>query len=258
MKQLLSSLSILSLSLSTGFAGDVDTSTPQEIVPVEARKPFAISVHHLYQESDLAVTGLDFSFINPSPEIIPLIPLLGANPVERVEDTVNVTSAILSWDPVPWLQVFGRLGHVEGESDTILVEPFAPISYTYDGYTYAGGATLSWANDRYFAFVNTQIIESDLGEGSASVWSLDPRAGIILSDRARAYVGASRQDSEQTQTGRLNSPTFGPTDFTIDLVDIVHWNYVAGVQYQLGDLALTFEGGFGHRKHLAAFASVAF
>lgn len=250
----------LSLPL-TALTAEDESPIEYEIDP--DAKGLYLRGSHIYQEANYHVSGLNFQFLQPDPRLLPLAAALGSNPVSRVEDSYHVSSAYLSWEPQSWLSFDARLGTVQGEAKAILAAPLQSATFQYDGHVYGFGTTLKYRheNSPYFALINAEWNQADFGEGSSNeIWLLKPKVGMDLGEQVRVWVGATRQQNNQKQSGEFNLPPFGPTAFQIELSDVVHWNYVTGIQWRskCDTISVALEGGFGNRKHIALFTSFDF
>lgn len=269
--------------------------------------PFGIGVFYLYQEQDFKITDLDADMpvLKPPritklpPGVIPAglpepyasqayaaalkaaqqeanrlfakemarLPAFGLRSIRDIEIEVEHVTARLDWWALPFLNVHGIYGQLEGKG-TATLEPalasiFGKLSVPYDGQSYGGGITLSAGWHDVFASVTADYTWSDVDlkpRGTLKLQDPDgigtlviaPRIGYRFRDVA-VWVGAHYQHTEHTQEGSFNLPPLGDIRFRGEVEDADDWNPIAGFEWRINrHWSLTAQGGFGARKQALA------
>lgn len=170
---------------------------------------------------------------------------------------------------LPFLNVFGLVGALEGETAVDNLSPPLPVTsldFDYDGVVFGLGATLAGGVGPAFGALTATYTDTSLdgSESALTAWILAPKVGIRLDDVAPAldvalWVGGVYQNIEEEQKGRLDIPGMGPVDYAVDLEQEEEWNYAAGATALLDDAwQVDLEAGFGERTHAAASVTFRF
>lgn len=161
---------------------------------------------------------------------------------------------------LPFLNVFGILGHVQ--NDTVVDLSRAPITglpfpitqlpFDSDGTVLGGGFTLAYGGDRWFTSVTTTYTDTDLGgsfDSSVESLTIQPRVGLLRGNWV-AWVGGMYLDTEETHSGTESIPGLGEFGFDVVLNTKDDWNAAVGVAHHFSPKAnLSFELGMGDRTH---------
>lgn len=161
---------------------------------------------------------------------------------------------------LPFFNVFGILGEIEGKTlvDYELLDE--KIKMNYKGIVYGSGITMAGGYEPYFisltaAFSNTKL---DNSESSAKTWILTPKVGITMNgwkivNNLNIWVGAMYQQSEEQHSGHMNIFDSVNVQYDVTLQQKSAWNSMAGILLSFTrDLCLEFEKGIGDRKHTLA------
>jgi len=216
--------------------------------------PFGIGVTYFTQDQDYIVDKLELGIPN-----FPPIP----NSTLKIKNSIDEINAKLDAWLLPYLNVFGIAGHLDGTTDVDLTSvpglvgllPFTSLSIDYDGTVYGGGVVLAGGNDRFFASVTGIATRTNLsGDFDSSVKAnvLTPRFGVHNS-RGALYAGAMYLDAQEKHKGTVPIPFLGPVPFKVELSQKDDWNWVAGGSFAFTPRwVLELEGGFGGRDHVDA------
>jgi hypothetical protein len=204
--------------------------------------PLGIGITYYYQEQDYGLKSIE---INP----IPLSPQqLSDVEVENRIDEINLQADL--W-VLPFLNVFGIIGGVSGET-TVKMGPYlGDLVVDYDGWVYGGGFTAAAGVKRFFGSFTTHFMLTDLEGDRSSVkaWLLTPKAGIRWK-RGALWGGAVYQRAEEEHRGSIAIPPFGELEYKVVLEEKNPWNYLVGGQVALAThWVVEAEGGFGKRQH---------
>ncbi len=215
--------------------------------------PFGIGVTYFAQDQDYRIDKLTLG-----------VPGLPPIPTQflKIENSIDEINAKFDAWLLPYLNVFGIAGHLNGDTKVDLSAlpvplplPFTSLKINYDGEVYGVGVTLAGGTDHFFGSVtgiatNTQL--SGDFDSSASAKVLTPRVGAY-NDRGAIYAGAMYQKAEESHKGNIVLPFLGPVPFAVDLSQKDDWNWIAGGSWAFRpDWTLELEGGFGDRSHLNA------
>ena len=155
--------------------------------------PLGISANVFYLEQDMEAQSISID--------VPPLPLPGGPPLQlppglpasttKLESRATSTTAKIDAWLLPFLNVYGVAGYVDGETNAsgFTVAGLPPqvagllpnsFSVTYSGLVYGGGATLAVGYGSYFASLDANYTESDLdiGDSGIEAFTLTPRIGI--------------------------------------------------------------------------------
>jgi len=216
--------------------------------------PWGIGVTYFTQDQPYTVDSLEVG-----------IPGFPAIPTEllKVDNSIDEINAKLDVWLLPYLNVFGIAGNLDGTTDVDLsavpglagVLPFTSLKVKYDGEVYGAGAVLAAGSDRYFASLTGIITRTSLsGDFDSNVEAnvLTPRVGFI-GRSAVFYVGSMYLDAQEHHSGNIMLPFLGEVPFDVRLSQKEDWNWLAGTSISLTQsFTLELEGGFGDRDHFNA------
>jgi hypothetical protein len=203
-------------------------------------RTFGIGVAAFAQREDYELVSLHTN--------LPGVSLAQAAGLDIESETYGAMVKLDMW-VFPFLNVFGVIGKMDGETDLDLGPPFGKVEWKYDGLIYGGGCTLAFGIKQFFGSLTALYTQTDLDPPTSSVEALIamPRVGMKL-DNLSFWVGAMYQDVEQRHKGKITLPTLGTVNFDVELEQAEHWNFLAGIAYMLGEhWNLELEGGFGDR-----------
>ena len=235
--------------------------------------PLGISANVFFMEQDMEAQSIAVD-IPPLP--LPTGPLLlpPGLPAEsaKLESRVTTTTAKIDAWVLPFLNVYGVAGYVDGETTasgfsvgglppelaSLLPNSFA---IAYSGSTYGVGGTLAAGYNQFFASLDANYTESDLdiGDSTIEAFVISPRIGITgdLGGLSGAlYVGAMYQDVDEQQNGTVKFPIAGvsvPVGYDVISAAKEEWNYLVGANLKASESwNYGIEVGFSDRTHVMA------
>ncbi len=236
--------------------------------------PLGISANVFYLEQDMESKSVSID--------VPPLPLPGGPPLQlppglpaqtsKLESRATSTTAKLDAWLLPFLNVYGVAGYVDGETNASglsvaglppQVASLLPSSFSvaYSGPVYGGGATLAAGYESYFASLDANYTESDLdiGDSTIEAFTLTPRVGIngsLGALKGALYIGAQYQEVDEHQNGSVNFPIMGqsvPVGYDVISEAEDEWNFLIGVNLKTGEnWNYGIEAGFADRKHVMA------
>ncbi len=214
----------------------------------ELPKAFGVSLTVYHQEQDYNLKSLEFSLPGVDPAQLSgiLSPPLDLN-VENTTDEINLQ---LDCWVLPFLNVFGIIGRVDGETKVEMEPPLEEITVDYDGLLYGAGLTLAAGGERFFGSLTAVFTSTNLEQEDSSVkaWVFMPRVGI-RSGLGQFWIGAMYQQAEEEHSGTETVPLVGNVLYDVELEEEEAWNFLAGMKIDFNDnWKLNLEGGFGKRK----------
>jgi hypothetical protein len=178
----------------------------------------------------------------------------------KVDNTTTTLHATFDYWLLPFLDVQLLVGNLESDTKVGLSKvnigiPLSNLNVRAKGTVYGGGVTLAVGNERAFATLTGQYMETRLDEEDASVkaWVATPKLGMVLTPGIAAYIGAMYQKPQERHAGSYAVPPLGTTTYSVDLTSKKQWGYLAGVNIGLSEhWVATVEGGFSDRKSFLA------
>ena len=171
-------------------------------------------------------------------------------------DTTSTHFRIDYWI-LPFLNVFGLIGNIEGQtevnlqgSDIGLPIQLDKLVVPTDGTVYGVGLVLAVGGEKWFGAVAYDYNETDLdvAESSVSAHVVTPKIGLHFKGGA-VWAGAMYQNIEERHVGVFDLPLVGEIPFDVSLTGSEPWNYVIGGTAGLSKhFVLILQGGFGTRK----------
>lgn len=261
-------VAITLLTLGVVFAGGPSSLLPlgapadeNEEVPL----PFGIGVTYYQQHQKYSLDKLDAT--SPDPAVNAMIQALAAD-VETLNIRNRTTEENLKVDVwvLPFLNVFGVIGNVDGDTSIVLMPPFPEIEVDYHGVVYGGGAILAGGWKQLFVSLTGTYTGTDLDEEDSTTygWICQPRVGVRLAEEGdennvSLWIGAMYQQVTETHEGDVDVPPLGPVTYDVKLEDDAPWNYLAGISVAIGrHWQLTAEAGFGERQNVELDATFRF
>jgi hypothetical protein len=218
--------------------------------------PFGVSGVYFHQEQEYEIEKLTLG-----------VPGLAGLPTGllRIDNEIDEVNAKVDAWLLPWLNVFGILGTLDGETEVdfsalgpALPLPFTRLTIEYDGEVYGGGVVLAAGTERLFGSLTAIATNTSLSgdfDSSADALVLTPRFGLH-NRRGSLYVGAMYQEATEEHKGTIGLPLVPglppiPVAFEVELRQKDDWNWLAGGTLALGEhWTLQAEGGFGDRDHV--------
>ena len=235
--------------------------------------PLGISANVFFMEQDMEAQSIAVD-IPPLPLPTGPLQLPPGLPAEsaKLESRVTTTTAKIDAWVLPFLNVYGVAGYVDGETTasgfsvgglppelaSLLPNSFA---IAYSGSTYGIGGTLAAGYNQFFASLDANYTESDLdiGDSTIEAFVISPRIGITgdLGGLSGAlYVGAMYQDVDEQQNGTVKFPIAGvsvPVGYDVISAAKEEWNYLVGANLKASESwNYGIEVGFSDRTHVMA------
>jgi hypothetical protein len=239
----------------------------------ELPMPLGISVNVFFLEQNMEAQSISVD-IPPLPLPTGVVQLPAGLPAQsaKLESRATSTTAKLDAWLLPFLNVYGVAGYVDGETSAsgFSVGGLPPqlasllpnsFSIAYSGPVYGGGITLAAGYNRFFASLDANYTESDLdiGDSTIEAFVISPRVGITAdlgSLSGSFYVGAMYQDVDEQQNGTVKFPVVGqavPVGYDVISEAEDKWNYLVGANLKAGESwNYGIEVGFSKRTHVMA------
>ena len=235
--------------------------------------PLGVSANVFFLEQDLVAQSITVD-IPPLPlptGVVQLPPGLPAQSAKLESRATSTTAKLDAW-LLPFLNVYGVAGYVDGETTASgfsvgglppALASMLPNSFSiaYSGPVYGAGITLAAGYNQYFASVDANYTESDLdiGDSTIEAFVISPRIGVTGSLgglNGSLYVGAMYQDVDEQQNGTVNFPVMGqavPVGYDVISEAEEQWNYLVGANLKAGESwNYGIEVGFSERTHVMA------
>ena len=275
-KYILMAAAIAVASTTSAQAGSLSDSLPlgkSLAAGHELPLPLGISANVFFMEQDMEAQSIAVD-IPPLPLPTGPLQLPPGLPAEsaKLESRVTTTTAKIDAWVLPFLNVYGVAGYVDGETTasgfsvgglppelaSLLPNSFA---IAYSGSTYGVGGTLAAGYNQFFASLDANYTESDLdiGDSTIEAFVISPRIGITgdLGGLSGAlYVGAMYQDVDEQQNGTVKFPIMGtsvPVGYDVISAAKEEWNYLVGANLKASESwNYGIEVGFSDRTHVMA------
>ena len=275
-KYILMAAAIAVVSTTSAQAGSLSDSLPlgkSLAAGHELPLPLGISANVFFMEQDMEAQSIAVD-IPPLPLPTGPLQLPPGLPAEsaKLESRVTTTTAKIDAWVLPFLNVYGVAGYVDGETTasgfsvgglppelaSLLPNSFA---IAYSGPTYGVGGTLAAGYNQFFASLDANYTESDLdiGDSTIEAFVISPRIGITgdLGGLSGAlYVGAMYQDVDEQQNGTVKFPIMGtsvPVGYDVISAAKEEWNYLVGANLKASESwNYGIEVGFSDRTHVMA------
>jgi hypothetical protein len=208
--------------------------------------PYGLTVTLHKQDQDYRLKSLDVN-----------IPLLDAALLGNLSVKNETGEANLKLDVwlLPFLNVFGLVGRIDGETEVAVPPVIADLTIDYEGIVYGAGLTVAGGIGRYFASFTALYTDTSLRESDSAVtaWVLSPRVGRTFTtrrDRAlTCWLGAMYQRADERHAGTIELPGFGPVRYDVVLEDDDPWNVTLGAATDIHEqLSIELEVGAGGRS----------
>ena len=275
-KYILMAAAIAVVSPTSAQAGSLSDSLPlgkSLAAGHELPLPLGISANVFFME--LVMEAQSFAVeIPPVPLPTGPLQLPPGLPAEsaKLESRVTTTTAKIDAWLLPFLNVYGVAGYVDGETTAsgFSVGGLPPelasllpnsFSIAYSGSTYGVGGTLAAGYNQFFASLDANYTESDLdiGDSTIEAFVISPRVGItgdLGGLNGALYVGAMYQDVDEQQNGTVKFPIMGtsvPVGYDVISEAKEEWNYLVGANLKASESwNYGIEVGFSDRTHVMA------
>ena len=275
-KYILMATTIAVISTTSAQAGSLSDSLPlgkSLAAGHELPLPLGISANVFFMEQDMEAQSIAVD-IPPLPLPTGPLQLPPGLPAEsaKLESRVTTTTAKIDAWVLPFLNVYGVAGYVDGETTasgfsvgglppelaSLLPNSFA---IAYSGSTYGVGGTLAAGYNQFFASLDANYTESDLdiGDSTIEAFVISPRVGItgdLGGLNGALYVGAMYQDVDEQQNGTVKFPIMGasvPVGYDVISAAKEEWNYLVGANLKASESwNYGIEVGFSDRTHVMA------
>ena len=275
-KYILMAAAIAVASTTSAEAGSLSDSLPlgkSLAAGHELPLPLGISANVFFMEQDMEAQSIAVD-IPPLPLPTGPLQLPPGLPAEsaKLESRVTTTTAKIDAWVLPFLNVYGVAGYVDGETTasgfsvgglppelaSLLPNSFA---IAYSGSTYGVGGTLAAGYNQFFASLDANYTESDLdiGDSTIEAFVISPRVGItgdLGGLNGALYVGAMYQDVDEQQNGTVKFPIMGtsvPVGYDVISAAKEEWNYLVGANLKASESwNYGIEVGFSDRTHVMA------
>ena len=275
-KYILMAAAIAVVSTTSAQAGSLSDSLPlgkSLAAGHELPLPLGISANVFFMEQDMEAQSIAVD-IPPLPLPTGPLQLPPGLPAEsaKLESRVTTTTAKIDAWLLPFLNVYGVAGYVDGETTasgfsvgglppelaSLLPNSFA---IAYSGSTYGVGGTLAAGYNQFFASLDANYTESDLdiGDSPIEAFVISPRVGItgdLGGLNGALYVGAMYQDVDEQQNGTVKFPIMGtsvPVGYDVISAAKEEWNYLVGANLKASESwNYGIEVGFSDRTHVMA------
>ena len=260
------------LPLNKEMAGDAD-------LPL----PFGIGVVILNQKQDMLTDSISVTAINPIVAAIDVAEVIGnpADPTvsttlsmtaDRVESDVDAKLIRLDAWVLPFLNVYGIAGSVEGDNKVInATHTSAAVTaamanfpaITYEGDVLGIGGILAFARNNWWVTLDYSYTEADLTISTSEIITktFTPRIGTVgeLGDLSGTiWIGGMQQKVDEHQIG---TAPFPPATVDYDVMQHAReeWNFLVGASVNLSEeLNVAMEAGFGDREQFMGTLTLRF
>jgi hypothetical protein len=234
-------------------------------------RPIGASATYYYQQQGYTLSGLVINNVRFDPSVA-----RGTKVESRVDEwDMQVDAWIL-----PFLNVFGILGHVNEKTDVrmppasaqllpqvlggaplpahLAASPFSRVENEDNGTVYGGGMTLIGGWSKYWAAVTITRTVADLDGDNAQIeaTTVQPKIGIHFpspwkGQGSSVWFGGMYQKADETHDGRISLPMLGPVPplkYRVEMEEEEAWNWQVGFSTDYdARWTLSAELGFGDR-----------
>lgn len=212
--------------------------------------PMGLGLTYYFQDQNykLAEIDIDTSLFDPS----------------MIDDQVSIenltTEMNVKFDVwvLPFVNIFGLIGKVKGETNVELGSLYSDLDIKYDGLVYGTGANIALGWRSMFISLNTTYTETNLNDRESAVeaWIISPKAGLNLVGlgvirELAIWSGAMYQEYDEFHRGHILIEGIGNVNYKVTLKQEDSWNYLAGFSAAFSrHWHLETEAGFGPRNQL--------
>ena len=212
--------------------------------------PFGIGFNIYHQDQSYDLTSLKVNVLEGD---------LAALEDIDIDNDVTETNLKLDWWALPFLDLFGIVGFVDGQTD-VDNDIIKNLSVDYEGVVYGGGLTLVGGWEPFFISLTAALMETELDTGTSSVkaFIVSPRVGVVTRYGA-LWGGAMYQETDERHKGVIDVPVFGRVEYDVEFEQKESWNGAAGYTTGVGaHWQIDLEAGFGDRIHASVSATYRF
>jgi hypothetical protein len=176
-----------------------------------------------------------------------------------IENDITEINVKLDYWLMPFLNVFGIVGNVDGETD-VDTELIPGLSVEYEGVVYGGGVTFAGGWEDYFITFTALLTETELDTSTSTVsaWILSPKVGMAGRYGA-VWIGAMYQEVDEQHEGNIVVPIYDSVDYKVEFEQKESWNGSVGLTTGIGrNWQIDLEGGFGDRMHASVSTTYRF
>ena len=191
------------------------------------------------------------------------VDLSQASGIEIDNELLEINLKLDLW-VLPFLNVFGLLGSIDGETivDIGFIDNIGPISIDYDGVVFGAGVTVAGGWRRCFGSLTAVYTDTalDATDSTVRAWILSPKVGVA-NGRGAMWLGAMYQEAEEEHAGHIVIPGLSPDPvrYAVGLEQKEEWNYLAGMAARIcGQWGLEIEAGVGSRSQVSLSTSYRF
>jgi hypothetical protein len=254
---------LIALALLMPMTANAESRLPflkDKVGDIGLPRPWGIGIDFYTMDQDYKIDFLQFD--------LPGVTLGDPSLLGVTNDVQHFDIKIDAWI-LPFLNIFGILGHVE--SDTVIDLSKAPIQglpiplsalpFSTDGSVIGLGFTLAYGGDNWFTTITTTRTEADLGgsfDSNVDSTTIQPRLGLVRG-QWQYWIGGLFLDTEESHKGTVELPlgvdqngvpVLVPLPFNVVLGGADDWNTAIGARHVFSEHAsLTFELGLGDRSH---------
>ena len=184
----------------------------------------------------------------------------------RVESDVDTNIARLDAWILPFLNVYGLYGEVDGDNkvvDAVIAESATATALVsqafktvpYEGDVYGFGAILAFSKGRWWGTLDYTYTEADLDISASEITThtISPRIGTtgkIGNLKGSIWIGGMHQDVDEHQLGTVPFPP-ATVDYDVKQHAEEEWNFLVGGSLNLTKhIEIAAEGGFGDREQV--------
>jgi len=211
-----------------------------------------LSVVYYTQDQKYDISSLSFEFPGIDPAEV--------NGLD-VDNTTQTLHAQIDYWVLPFLNLFGFIGTIDGSTDVNLSTlelglpiPLDRVKINYDGTVYGLGFTLAGGWDQYFSSFTYEYTSTDLDVSTTDItaWVATLKLGLTY-ERGAVWIGTMYQNVDETDKGVFTIPYLGEIPFEAKLEAKNPWNALLGASLGMGKHWVgTVEVGAIGRMHLLA------
>ncbi len=267
-----------SMLATAAWAGDGERLFPlrrQMVGDRELPNPMGIGATLYYQQQKYDLKNLVVTIPMPLGDIN-AFQVAGVNPTDLknlpIDNWIYEANLKLDLWVLPFLNVFGLLGYIEGETEVRFpLSVYRQVGFNqlvidYDGPVYGAGATLVGGYKSAFASLTAVYTYANPSTMDSTVKSLVlmPRIGVNMASITSgvdltAWLGAMYQEVDERDKGDLAIPVLGKVKYDADLEQQEPWSYLLGLSAAIGKhWAVEVEGGMGARQTLSTAVTYRF
>ncbi len=245
---------MLLTTLTAGLAlpAGAQSAAPDDNAGLNLPPKLGISVVYYNQDQKYDISSLSFEFPGIDPTEV--------NGLD-VDNSTQTLHAQIDYWVLPFLNLFGFLGTIDGYTDVNLSTlelglpiPLDHVRINYDGTVYGLGFTLAGGWDQYFSSLTYEYTSTDLDVSTTDIkaWVATLKLGLTF-EKGAVWVGTMYQSVDETDKGIFTIPYLGEIPFEVKLKAKDPWNALLGASLGMGKHWVgTVEVGAIGRTHILA------